>query len=113
MNLEHEVRLWLSEIAYKLGNLWRRLVLRIEDWSLTSLQQRLVKVGGLDQARELLLAASCGEPSDVPALCMHAAEDRGAAIASGLATRKAGRIGWRQGELSAESIGKTAFSGIK
>jgi hypothetical protein len=44
----NEVRLWLSLIAYKLGNLWRRLVLpaRIGDWSLTSLQQRLVKTGG-------------------------------------------------------------------
>ena len=31
-----------------LGNLWRRLVLpqRIGSWSLTSLQQRLVKTGG-------------------------------------------------------------------
>ena len=31
-----------------LGNLWRRLVLprRIDSWSLTSLQQRLVKTGG-------------------------------------------------------------------
>ena len=38
----------LSVIAYNLGNLWRRLVLpqRIENWSLTSLQQRLVKTGG-------------------------------------------------------------------
>ena len=44
----NEVRLWLSVIAYNLGNLWRRLVLpqRIEKWSLTSLQQRLVKTGG-------------------------------------------------------------------
>jgi hypothetical protein len=43
-----EVRLWLSLIAYNLGNLWRRLVLpmRIDTWSLTSLQQRLVKTGG-------------------------------------------------------------------
>ena len=34
-------------IAYNLGNLWRRLVLphRIGNWSLTSLQQRLVKTG--------------------------------------------------------------------
>jgi hypothetical protein len=34
--------------AYNLGNLWRRLALpkRIENWSLTSLQQRLVKTGG-------------------------------------------------------------------
>ena len=44
----NEVRLWLSVIAYNLGNLCRRLVLpqRIEKWSLTSLQQRLVKTGG-------------------------------------------------------------------
>ena len=44
----NEVRLWLSIIAYNLGNLWRRLVLpqRIGNWSLTSLQRRLVKTGG-------------------------------------------------------------------
>ena len=38
----------LSLLAYNLGNLWRRLTLpkRIENWSLTSLQQRLVKTGG-------------------------------------------------------------------
>jgi len=44
----NEVRLWLSVIAYNLGNLWRRLVMpkEIETWSLTSLQQRLVKTGG-------------------------------------------------------------------
>ena len=43
----NEVRLWLTILAYNLGNLWRRLVLpqRIEKWSLTSLQQRLVKTG--------------------------------------------------------------------
>jgi hypothetical protein len=36
-------------IAYNLGNLWRRLVLprKIESWSLTSLQRRLVKTGGI------------------------------------------------------------------
>jgi Transposase DDE domain group 1 len=44
----NEVRLWLSVIAYNLGNLCRRLVLpaRIDRWSLTSLQQRLAKTGG-------------------------------------------------------------------
>ncbi len=44
----NEVRLWLSVIAYNLGNLWRRLGLpkKIGHWSLTSLQQRLVKTGG-------------------------------------------------------------------
>jgi hypothetical protein len=42
------MRLWLSVLAYNPGNLWRRLVLsaRIDNWSLTSLQQRLVKNGG-------------------------------------------------------------------
>ena len=60
----NEVRLWLSIIAYNLGNLWRRLVLpqRIGNWSLTSLQQRLVKTGGrlIKHARYywLLLAES-------------------------------------------------------
>ncbi len=44
----NEVRLWLSVIAYNLGNLWRRLALpkRIDAWSLTSLQQRLMMTGG-------------------------------------------------------------------
>jgi hypothetical protein len=44
----NEVRLALSVIAYNLGNLWRRLALpkRIDTWSLTSLQQRLMKTGG-------------------------------------------------------------------
>jgi hypothetical protein len=43
-----EVRLQLSVLACNLGNLWRRLVLpkRVESWSLTSLQQRLVKTAG-------------------------------------------------------------------
>jgi Transposase DDE domain group 1 len=60
----NQVRLWLSVLAYNLGNLWRRLVLpkRIDHWSLTSLQQRLVKTGGrmVKHARYywLLLAGS-------------------------------------------------------
>jgi hypothetical protein len=58
------VQLWLSLIAYNLGNLWRRLALPkgLEMWSLTSLQQRLVKTGGrfVKHARHywLLLAES-------------------------------------------------------
>jgi len=41
----NEVRLWLTIIAYNLGNPWRRLVLpqKVGKWSLTSLQQPLVK----------------------------------------------------------------------
>ncbi len=60
----NEVRLWLSVIAYNLGNLWRRLALPapIGKWSLTSLQQWLVKTGGrlIKHARYywLLLAES-------------------------------------------------------
>jgi hypothetical protein len=44
----NEVRLQLSVLAYNLGNLWRRLGLprKVKSWSLTSLQQRLVKTGG-------------------------------------------------------------------
>jgi len=38
----------------------------------------------LDQARPLLLVASRAEPSDAPALCKPAAEDRCAAIARGI-----------------------------
>jgi hypothetical protein len=42
------VRLWLSVLAYNLGNLWRRLALSAgsDKWSLTSLHQRLVKTEG-------------------------------------------------------------------
>jgi transcriptional regulator with XRE-family HTH domain len=60
----NEARLWLSVIAYNLGNLWRRLALptQVATWSLTSLQQRLVKTGGrlIKHARYywLLLAES-------------------------------------------------------
>jgi hypothetical protein len=44
----NQLRLALSVLAYNLGNLWRRLALpkRSENWSLTSLQQRLVRTGG-------------------------------------------------------------------
>ncbi len=58
----NEVRLWLSLIAYNLGNLWRRLALpaQVASWSLTSPQQRLMKSGGqlIKHARDywLLLA---------------------------------------------------------
>lgn len=60
----NEVRLWLSLIAYNLGNLWRRLAppTQVATGSLTSLQQRLVKTGGrlIKHARHcwLLLAES-------------------------------------------------------
>jgi hypothetical protein len=81
----NEVRLRLSVIAYNLGNLWRRLVLprRVGNWSLTSLQQRLVKTGGrlIKHARYywLLLAESHLTPATV---WEHGPADRLAALAS-------------------------------
>ena len=116
------MRLWLSLLAYNLGNLWRRLALPapIGKWSLTSLQQRLVKTGGrlIKHARYywLLLVAAGGEPSDAAVVCRHAAEDRGAAVAGGMRRAQNGTdfVGndGAQGEVSAESSGKSTFSGV-
>jgi hypothetical protein len=67
----NQVRLALSLLAYNLGNLWRRLGLPrgIENWSLTSLQQRLVKTGGrlVKHARYywLLFGGRTSEPAAV------------------------------------------------
>jgi hypothetical protein len=89
----NEVRLWLSVIAYNLANLWRRLVLpkRVDHWSLTSLQQRLVKTGGrLVKHAPVLLAAPGGEPSDAAPLWSDAPADRSATIASGIGEPQTG-----------------------
>lgn len=86
----NEVRLWLSVIAYNLGNLWRRPVLsqRIEKWSLTTLQQQPVKTGGrlVKHARYywLLLAES------------HLTRRRSAAMVRRIEAAK--QIGGNQGE---------------
>ena len=44
----NQVRLWLFILAYNLGNSFRRLALpeAIKSWSLTSIQTRLIKIGG-------------------------------------------------------------------
>ena len=43
----HEVRLWLSVIAFNLGNLWRRLAFRADrEVVANQLAKRLVKTGG-------------------------------------------------------------------
>jgi len=44
----NQVRLWLFVLAYNLGNFFRRLALpeSIKRWSLTSVQTRLIKIGG-------------------------------------------------------------------
>jgi hypothetical protein len=63
----NQVRLALSLLAYNPGNLWRRLGLPrgIENWSLTSLQQRLVKTGGrlVKHARYYWLLLAAGHPT--------------------------------------------------
>ena len=83
----NEVRLQLSVLAYNLGNLWRRLGLpqRIKSWSLTSLQQRLMKRWAAGQACPLLLVAAGGGTSEPAAVWRHAAEDLGAACAGRVA----------------------------
>jgi len=85
------VRLWLSIVAYNLGNLWRRLTLPggIEDWSLTSLQQRVVKTGGIGETRAVLLADTGGRPSDARTIRCDVATDRDAATSRELTTRDA------------------------
>jgi hypothetical protein len=71
----------LSLLACNLGYLWRRLVLptRIDTWSPTSLQHRLVKTGGrlIKHARYywLLLAR---KPPYAASVWKHPAQDRGA-----------------------------------
>ena len=86
-----QAHLQLSVLAYNLGNLWRRLILppRITRWSLTSLQQRLVKTGGrlVKHARYywLLLAPAGGRASDPAAVRRHAPEDLGTAGARRIA----------------------------
>jgi hypothetical protein len=44
----NQVRLWLFILAYNLGNFFRRLALpeAIKHWFLTSIQTRLIKIGG-------------------------------------------------------------------
>ena len=104
----NEVRLQLSVLAYNLGNLWRRLVLppRITRWSLTSLQQRLVKTGGrlVKHARYywLLLAEGHLDPA---AVRRHVAEDLGAAGAGRLTrgTCNAARLAKKEHKYGAVS----------
>src|SRR5207247_3437095 len=82
----NEVRLQLSVLAYNLGNLWRRLVLprRIDNWSLTSLQQRLVKTGGRLVKHSVLLPSAGREPPDPTPVRLDAPADLGAARADRL-----------------------------
>jgi hypothetical protein len=82
----NELRLWLSVIAYNLGNLWRGVPSgpgAAEAARRLILDQLAAAVGedrrGFDQARPVLLAASGGEPSDAAVVREHGAPDRSAA----------------------------------
>jgi len=91
--------------------------MRVASWSLTSLQRRLVKSGGrLLKTCALLLVAAGRGASDAAAVCRHAAEDRGAAVAGGIRRAQSGADfddnAAAQGEVSVESSGKSTFSGV-
>jgi len=113
------VRLWLSAIAYNLGNLWRRLVLpkKIENWSLTSLQQRLVETGGrlVKRARYYWLLLAESHP-DEAAVWRHGAADRcvgdriGVAIGSWRAKLAMNETG-RRGCVSFPAAGQQLLPG--
>ncbi len=80
----NQVRLWLSVIAYNLGNLWRRLALPKQDRQLVA--HRLAEEAGEDrrpagETRPILLAAPGGEPFDSTTVWSHAGQDRSAALA--------------------------------
>ena len=83
----NQVRLWLSLIAYNLGNLWRRLALPRANREVVA-NKLAAAVGesrrAFDKARTLLLVAAGGESPDPAAVCRHAAENRGAAVAGGI-----------------------------
>jgi len=76
-------------IAYNQGNLWRRLVLpkRIGHWSLSSLQQWLVKTGGrlIKHARCYWLLSR--RTSESESVRRHAENDRGVAAAGRVANQ--------------------------
>jgi hypothetical protein len=102
----NEVRPCLSVIAYNQGNLWRRLVLpkRIGHWSLSSLQQWLVKTGGrlIKHARYYWLLSR--RTSESEAVRWHAENDRGVAAAGRLANQgRKQTSAWKpsSGEVSA------------
>ncbi len=99
---------FLSAIAYNLGNLWLRLVLptRIDNWSPTSLQQRLVKTGRrlIEHARYywLLLAEGHLTRSLFGAMLRRLAVVPGAAGEQKL---------WAQATRAARKPGTGSFSG--
>jgi hypothetical protein len=83
----NEVRLWLSLIAYNLGNLWRRPGAARADREVVA--DQLAAAVGEDRwtahlTCALPLVAAGRRASDAAVACRHAAEDRGAAVARGI-----------------------------
>jgi Transposase DDE domain group 1 len=94
----NEVRLLLSVIAYNLGNLLRRLVLpvAIQDWSLTSLQQRLLKTRGpTHSACSILHTAARRELLDRGPLSADSYAHRAARLAPDVIGREQPRVARR------------------
>ena len=88
----NQVRLWLSVLAYNLGNLWRRLAAGA-DWQLVAYE--LAAAAGENrrpfaQARPLLLVVARGESPDAAAVCRYATEDRGVAGTGGIRRAQSG-----------------------
>src|SRR5208283_4175841 len=89
------------------------------DWQLVA-DQLATAVGEdrrpFDKARPLLLAAAGGEPSDAAAVCRHAAEDRGAAVAGRIVRVQRGANfdddAGAQEKVSAEPFGKRVSPGV-
>ena len=100
------MRLWLSVIAYNLGNLWRRLALpkKIGNFAAALGQDR--RTAG--EACALLLAAAGRRAAHAGAFWQHAAKDRGAAAAERVANQDRQRIGRSEviqwGEVSAAKL---------
>ena len=90
----NEVRLWLSVIAYNLGNLWRRLALPKRIYELVA--DEFAAALGEDRRTAgetcaLLLAALGRRAPESEAVRQHAEDDRGAAAAGRLANRERGK----------------------
>jgi hypothetical protein len=82
----NKVRLWLSVIAYNLGNLWRR---RAAQGDRNLVTDQLAAAPGqdrrpIDQTRPLLLVTAGGESPHTASIQRHVAKNRGASVAGAL-----------------------------
>ena len=105
----NEVRLWLSVIAYNLGNLWRRLVLpkKIEQLVVDQLATAAGENGwAVGEACPLLLAPAGRRPSDAAGVRGDSAADMGDTPAERIARSggRENRLKERDGEVSEKSL---------